>query len=41
MLLVPAIVEAILDGRQSPEVTLPVLMTAVPADWSEQGWLNR
>ncbi len=40
-LLAPEIVEAILDGRQVPEPTLPVLMTAVPADWSEQGWLNR
>jgi hypothetical protein len=35
-LLAPEIVEAILDGRHAPELTLPVLMGPVPAGWSEQ-----
>ena len=35
-LLAPEIVEAILDGRQAPEMTLPVLMGPFPAEWGEQ-----
>jgi hypothetical protein len=31
-LLAPEIVEAILDGRQEPEKTLPVLMRAFPVE---------
>ncbi len=34
--LAPDIVEAIMDGRQVPEVTLAVLMKRVPAEWSAQ-----
>ncbi len=36
-LLGPDIVEAILDGRQPPELGLPGLMEPLPAEWSEQG----
>jgi hypothetical protein len=32
-LLAPVIVEAILDGRQALELTLPVLMRPFPAEW--------
>ena len=35
-LLAPAIVEAILDGRQAAEVTLPALMAAFPVEWGAQ-----
>jgi len=35
-LLAPAIVEAILDGRQPVDLGLPRLLGAVPADWSGQ-----
>ena len=35
-LLAPEIVEAILDGRQAPEITLPVLMGVFPAVWEQQ-----
>jgi hypothetical protein len=35
-LLAPNIVEAILDGRQPEEMTLPGLMEGVPVAWSEQ-----
>lgn len=35
-LLAPDIVEAILDGRQRPEVTFAKLPDAFPADWTEQ-----
>ena len=35
-LLAPDIVEAILDGRQAPEITLPVLMKAFPGEWAKQ-----
>jgi hypothetical protein len=35
-LLAPDIVEAILDGRQSGEVTLPRLLEPIPASWAEQ-----
>ncbi|MFN3972752.1 MAG: hypothetical protein ACK4L4_15520 [Gemmobacter sp.] len=36
-LLAPEIVEAILDGRQGPRVTLARLMSCFPVDWEEQG----
>ena len=35
-LLAPAIVEAILDGKRPPELGLPKLMEAFPAEWLEQ-----
>jgi len=35
-LLAPDIVEAILDGRQGPEVTLARLMEGFPVEWREQ-----
>jgi hypothetical protein len=35
-LLAPDIVEAILDGRQGPEVTLPLLMGPPPAAWQDK-----
>jgi len=35
-LLSPGIVEAILDGRQAPEVTLARLLEPFPAAWTEQ-----
>jgi hypothetical protein len=35
-LLAPDIVEAILDGRQGPEVTLARLMEPFPVKWEEQ-----
>ena len=35
-LLAPDIVEAILDGRQVPEVTLAVLMGPFPVEWERQ-----
>lgn len=35
-LLAPEIVEAILDGRQSEDVTLPALMKGFPVEWQEQ-----
>ena len=35
-LLAPDIVEAILDGRQGPEVTLAQVMESFPLDWSAQ-----
>lgn len=35
-LLAPEIVEAILDGRQRPEVTLARLMQGVPVAWERQ-----
>ena len=37
-LLAPEIVEAILDGRQGPEMTLPVLMGPFPVEWERQRW---
>ena len=36
MLLAPAIVEAIMDGRQPEEFSLPALMKAVPVEWEKQ-----
>ena len=35
-LLAPAIVEAVLGGRQPADLGLPRLLDAVPADWSGQ-----
>ena len=35
-LLAPDIVEAMLDGKQPPELGLPRLMEAFPAEWLEQ-----
>ena len=35
-LLAPRIVEAILDGRQAQEITLPMLMGPLPAEWERQ-----
>ena len=35
-LLAPEIVEAILDGRQAEEVTLPGLMRGFPVEWEGQ-----
>lgn len=40
-LLAPNIVEAILDGRQEPEVTLARLTSSFPMDWEEQRSQNR
>ncbi len=39
-LLAPDIVEAILDGRQGPDVTLARLLEPLPADWRSQ-WCRR
>jgi hypothetical protein len=35
-LLAPDVVDAILGGRQPPEVTLPILMKRLSPDWSQQ-----
>jgi hypothetical protein len=35
-LLAPDIVEAVLEGRQAPGVTLPVLMGPFPVEWERQ-----
>ena len=35
-LLAPEIVEAIMDGRQSEEVTLPALIKGFPVEWRRQ-----
>ena len=35
-LLAPDIVEAILDGKQGPEVTLARVLEPFPVGWSEQ-----
>ena len=35
-LLAPGIVEAILDGRHAPEMTLRGLMAAFPVEWARQ-----
>jgi hypothetical protein len=37
-LLAPAIVEAILDGRQPEGMTLPGLMEPFPVEWERQHW---
>ena len=34
-LLAPALVEAIMDGRQGEDVSLAALMANVPASWRE------
>jgi hypothetical protein len=40
-LLEPDIVEAILDGRHTPEMTLPSLLEPFPVIWTEQAdWLR-
>ena len=40
-LLAPDIVEAILDGRQSPEVTLARVLGRFPIEWDTQCWYIR
>jgi hypothetical protein len=35
-LLAPDVVDAILDGRQGPEITLANLLDPFPLDWEEQ-----
>jgi hypothetical protein len=35
-LLAPDIVEAILDGRQAPEMTLPAMLKGFPVEWAKQ-----
>jgi hypothetical protein len=40
-LLAPDIVEAILDERQSPELTMARLLNPFPAEWTEQSKGNR
>lgn len=35
-LLAPEIVEAVLDGKQGPEVTLARVLNPFPVDWGEQ-----
>lgn len=35
-LLSPTIVEAILDGRQGPQITLAALLKPFPVEWNEQ-----
>ncbi|WP_093118712.1 hypothetical protein [Salinihabitans flavidus] len=35
-LLAPVIVEAILDGKQGPEVTLARMLEPFPIEWKEQ-----
>lgn len=35
-LLAPALIEAILDGRQGPEITLAALMKPFPVEWERQ-----
>jgi hypothetical protein len=37
-LLAPDIVEAILDGRQPENATLPGLMEPFPVEWGRQRW---
>ena len=39
-LLAPDLVEAILDGKQGPEVTLAREMESVPAEWSAKFFKN-
>jgi hypothetical protein len=40
-LLAPEIVEAILDGRQPPEMTLPMLMGPFPVEWVHHRRISR
>lgn len=35
-LLSPAVIEAILDGRQGPQITLAALMKPFPVEWGRQ-----
>jgi hypothetical protein len=35
-LLAPAVVEAIMEGRQPVEMTLPMLMKPFPVEWKQQ-----
>ncbi len=35
-LLTPGIIDAILDGRQGPEVTLARVLEPLPVEWAEQ-----
>ena len=35
-LLAPDIIEAILDGRQGPEVTLALVLEPFPVEWAQQ-----
>lgn len=37
-LLAPEIVEAILDGKQEPDVTLAKVLEPFPMDWESQRW---
>lgn len=39
-LLAPVVVEAIIDGTQSPELTVPILMRPFPVAWNEQTYLR-
>src|SRR5680860_35463 len=39
-LLAPEIMEAILDGRQGPEVTLALVLEPFPAEWDQQRFEN-
>lgn len=39
-LLAPEMVEAIIDGRQTPDITLTTLLRPFPAGWGEQVNLN-
>jgi len=39
-LLAPVIVEAIIEGTQSTEVTVPILMQPFPVAWNEQAYLS-
>ena len=39
-LLAPDIVEAILDGKQGPEVTLALLLEPLPVEWDKQMLIN-
>jgi hypothetical protein len=40
-LLAPEIVEAIVDGRQGPEVTLAKLLEPFPAEWDQQEGISK
>jgi hypothetical protein len=37
-LLAPVVVEAIVEGRQPAEMTLPALMKPFPVEWAQQRW---
>jgi hypothetical protein len=36
-LLAPGIVEAVLQGKQGPQLTLALVLETFPAAWAEQG----